>query len=58
MARNSGLSYERAFLAANVVVQIMKGFIALYAATPAREREAIVAEFRQVLAAYLGRILR
>lgn len=54
VARSPKLSRERAFLISNVVVQIMKGLISLYAATPTRDRASIVAEFQRVLTAYLN----
>lgn len=58
IAKNPGLSRERAFLIANVVVQIMKGLISLYAASPVRERASVVAEFKRVLNDYLDDVLR
>jgi AcrR family transcriptional regulator len=58
IAKNPELSRERAFLISNVVVQIMKGLIQLYAATPARERASLMAEFRLVLTAYLAKVLQ
>lgn len=58
IAKNPKLSRERASLISNVVVQIMKGLISLYAATPARERASVIAEFKRVLTAYLEDVLR
>jgi len=58
IAKNPELSRERAFLISNVVVQIMKGLIQLYAATPARERLSVMDEFRLVLTAYLAHVLQ
>ena len=58
IAKNPALSRERALLIANVVVQIMKGLVALYASTPARERELVTAEFQRLLADYLGDVLQ
>jgi AcrR family transcriptional regulator len=58
IAKNPELSRERAFLISNVVVQIMKGLIQLYAATPARERASLMAEFKLVLTAYLANVLQ
>ena len=57
-ARRPDISRERALLIANVVVQLMKGLISLYAATPVRERSAVIAEFQRVLTAYLDDVLR
>jgi AcrR family transcriptional regulator len=58
IAKNPELSRERAFLISNVVVQLMKGLISLYAATPPRERAPVIAEFKVVLTAYLDHVLR
>ena len=58
IAKNPELSRERAFLISNVVVQIMKGLVQLYAATPARERLSVMDEFRLVLTAYLAHVLQ
>ena len=58
IAKNSELSRERAFLIANVVVQIMKGLISLYASSPVRERSAVTTEFKRILTAYLTEVLR
>jgi len=57
MAKNPALSSERAQLVANVVVQIMKGMISLYAAMPKRDRAMVSAEYRQLLADYLKNVL-
>ncbi len=57
MAKNPGLSSERAQLVANVVVQIMKGMISLYAAMPKRDRAMVSAEYKQLLADYLKNVL-
>ncbi len=58
MAKNPSLSRERALLVANVVVQIMKGLVAIYATTPAREHALVSAEFKRVLTDYLGDVLQ
>lgn len=58
IAKNPELSRERSLLIANVVVQIMKGLISLYAASPARERSAVTAEFKRILTVYLEEVLR
>ena len=56
-ARNSSLTPERALLAANVALQILKGMMALYLETEAKSREAVAAEFRSVLTPYLEAVL-
>jgi AcrR family transcriptional regulator len=57
MAKNPELSSERALLIANVVVQIMKGMISLYAAMPKRDRAMVSAEYRRLLVDYLSDVL-
>jgi len=56
-AKNRSLSPERGLLAANVAVQIVKAMMALYRESDAKSREAVPAEFRKVLAAYLEGVL-
>jgi AcrR family transcriptional regulator len=56
-AKNPALSAERAYLAANVTVQIVKGMKTLYMEGDAKARPAIEAEFRRILTAYLEGIL-
>jgi len=58
IAKNPALSRERALLIANVVVQIMKGLILLYASTPVRDRVMVIAEFKRVLTDYLDDVLQ
>ena len=58
IARNPALSHERSLLIANVVVQIMKGLISLYATMPTRERVLVIAEFKRVLTHYLAAALQ
>jgi AcrR family transcriptional regulator len=57
IAKSPALSQERALVIANVVVQIMKGMISLYAASPTRERAMIIAEFKRLLTDYLDDVL-
>jgi len=57
IAKNPALSRERALLIANVVVQIMKGLIALYATMPMRDRVMVIAEFKRVLTDYLDDVM-
>jgi hypothetical protein len=56
-AKNPGLSNERALLAANVALQIVKGVPALYSETGTREKPLLVAEFKKALSLYLGTVL-
>jgi AcrR family transcriptional regulator len=58
IARSPKLSRERSLLIANVVVQIMKGMIWMYAAVPAREHDQVVSEFKRVLTDYLDDVLK
>ena len=58
MARNPEISRERALLIANIVVQLMKGLVSLYAATPPRDRTAVINEFKLVLTRYLAEVLQ
>jgi AcrR family transcriptional regulator len=55
--KNPSLSEERALLAANVAVEIVKGMIARYAEASAREKRLFAAEFKKVLTFYLGSVL-
>ena len=55
--KNPALSPERALLAANVAVQIVKGMKAMFGESEARSRERIAAEFRKVLTLYLESVL-
>jgi AcrR family transcriptional regulator len=55
--KNPSLSTERALLAANVAVQIVKGMINLYLESEAKTKALVVAEFRRVLSSYLGEVL-
>ena len=55
--KNPFLSPERALLAANVAVQIVKGMTTLWRETEAKSRDLVTAEFRKVLTSYLQRVL-
>jgi AcrR family transcriptional regulator len=55
--KNPSLSTERALLAANVAVQIVKGMINLYLESETKTKALVVAEFRRVLSSYLGGVL-
>jgi hypothetical protein len=47
------LSYEEALLIANVVVETVKGFLSVIAATPPNRRAPVTAEFTKMLSLYL-----
>jgi AcrR family transcriptional regulator len=55
--KNASLSSERALLAANVAVQIVKAMINLYQESDAKTKPLVVAEFRRVLTSYLEEVL-
>jgi len=55
--KNPSLSPERALLAANVAVQIVKAMRTLYSESQAKARPLIEAEFRKVLTSYLKGVL-
>jgi AcrR family transcriptional regulator len=57
LTKNPSLSLERALLAANVAVQIVKGMMNLYLESDAKTKPLVVAEFRRVLTSYLEEIL-
>ena len=52
-AKKSTLSHEEALLIANVVVETVKGFLSVIAATAPRQRAPATAEFTQMLSMYL-----
>ena len=56
-AKNPSLSDERAMLAANVTVQIVRGLITLYGEAGDKAKDLIVAEFKKALTLYLGSVL-
>lgn len=56
-AKNPKLSSERAFLSANVALQIVKGLTALYAGASAKEKVQIEAEFKKIMTLYLATVL-
>jgi len=55
--KNPFLSRERALLAANVAVQILKGMTTLWREAEAKSRDLVAAEFRKVLTSYLQGVL-
>jgi AcrR family transcriptional regulator len=56
-AKNPSLSDERAMLAANVTVQIVRGLITLYGEAGDKAKDLIVEEFKKALTLYLGSVL-
>jgi AcrR family transcriptional regulator len=56
-SKNPFLSPERALLAANVAVHIVKGMTTLWRETEAKSRDLVAAEFRKVLTSYLRGVL-
>jgi AcrR family transcriptional regulator len=56
-AKNPSLTSERAQLIANVALQLIRGMLTLYAEGAPKERPRINAEFKRVLANYLGEVL-
>ncbi len=55
--KNPSLSSERALLAANVTLQIVKGMWAVYSDSEAKARPLIESEFRRILTSYLEGVL-
>jgi len=55
--KNPSLSSERALLAANVALQIVKAMRTLYSESEAKARPLIETEFRRVLTSYLEGVL-
>jgi len=55
--KNQFLSRERALLAANVAVQILKGMTTLWREADVKSRDLVAAEFRKVLTSYLQGVL-
>src|ERR1700733_9809749 len=56
-AKNPSLSDERAMLAANVTLQIVRGLITLYGEAGDEGKNLVVAEFKKALTLYLGSVL-
>ena len=57
-SKNPFLSLERAFLAADVAVQILKGMTKLWGEEEPKSRDLVEAELRKVLTSYLQGVLR
>jgi AcrR family transcriptional regulator len=56
-AKDPSLSSERAMLAANISLQMVKGMTTLYAEAGPKERHLILAEYKKALTLYLGSVL-
>jgi len=56
-AKNPLLSDERAVLAANVTLQMVRSLKTLYAEAEPKGKDLVVEEFKKVLTLYLGTIL-
>jgi AcrR family transcriptional regulator len=56
-AKNPSLSDERAMLAANVTLQIVRGLVTLYGEAGEEGKNLVVAEFKKALTLYLGSVL-
>jgi AcrR family transcriptional regulator len=57
-AKNPALTEQRAFLSANVVVQIVSGMTRLFAESTPQDQPIVVADYKIILTAYLTAILR
>ena len=55
--KNPSLSNERAWIAANVVLQLMGGMMRVYEESEPKLRSLVVAEFKNVLISYLESVL-
>jgi hypothetical protein len=56
-AKNPSLSDERALLAANVTLEMVRGLKTLYGEAGDKGKDLIVAEFKKALTLYLGSVL-
>jgi AcrR family transcriptional regulator len=56
-AKDPSLNIEKAMLAANISLQMVKGMTALYAEGRPNERPLILAEYKKALTLYLGSVL-
>jgi hypothetical protein len=56
-AKNQALTSEKAVLAANITLQMVKGMTTLYAEAGPREMPLIIAEYKKALTLYLGSVL-
>ena len=56
-AKDPSLTSEKAMLAANISLQMVKGMTTLYAEAGPKERHLILAEYKKALTLYLGSVL-
>jgi hypothetical protein len=56
-AKAPSLTSEKAMLAANITLQMVKGMTTLYAEAAPREKPRIVAEYKKALTLYFGSVL-
>jgi AcrR family transcriptional regulator len=56
-AKDPSLTGEKALLAANITLQMVKGMATLYAEASSREKPLIAAEYKKALTLYLGSVL-
>jgi AcrR family transcriptional regulator len=56
-AKDPSLTSERALLAANIALQMVKGMVMLYAEASPKEKPLIIAEYKKALTLYLGSVL-
>ena len=56
-AKDPSLTSEKAMLAANISLQMVKGLTTLYAEAAPKERLLILAEYKKALTLYLGSVL-
>lgn len=56
-AKNPSLSSEKALLAANVVLQIIRGMTTMFTHASPKEKLVVAAEYRELLTLYLGEVL-
>ena len=47
------LTTERAFLSAQVIVELMKEMLAVYKQVAAKDKKTVVTEFKELVVAYL-----
>ena len=52
------LSADQAFLTAQVMVEIIKGMLSVYRQAAAKDRKAVIAEFKKVMRLYLAGVFK
>jgi AcrR family transcriptional regulator len=56
-SKNPRLASERALIAANVIVELVKAFLAMYKRGSAKDRQIAVEEFRKLMRLYLADVI-